>query len=1289
MNYTRTTFLKARTAFLVLISIFSLNLVFSQYVVDFEGQGETKTGWALGTVSLSGLDWSLENVLIGTSDADFRNGERSARLRGYNDSQMTMTQDKIGGAGTISFLYSEYGTDNQVNWKVEISSDGGETWIQVGNDFMASGGNESPDLFEETVNIPGGVRIRIIQLGDAGTANRRLNIDDITITDFVADEPVISASPTLLTGFTQFLGQVSQTQTTTVLGTNLDGDVSVNVIEGDYQIALDEAGPYLESLTLTAGVDGNLPATPVYVRLNGDSEAEASNGLIELTSPNADNVQIQLEGEIVPMPSSVIIDFEGDGETKGSYAAGTVNLSGFNWNLNEVLIGTGQNDFKNGDRSARLRGRDGSVMEMIEDKPFGLSQVTFLYRQYHNDGDQQPWNVDYSNDGGATWNTIGEIIATDEVQTFSETLEISGNVRIRVILTTEPGEEGDRRINIDDIELSNYIPEPLIELSTNELTGFEQILPDASPSQSFTVSAIDLNELISISVSGEYEISLNETNDYTNFLTLNETDGEVEETTLYVRLNSDESIEEALGQITFTSAGAQGQTVNLTGTSFTVPELNVNPSMLSGFIQELGTPSDAQSFELSGSFLEDDVEISVSGDYEISLQEFSSFSNTIVISDISEELDATTIYVRLNGESVSNPANGLVTITSGNADVATVSLTGQIQNPQGIPTITSTTNDLADFLQIIGMPSEEQTFQVSGTSLEGDIAIVATGDYEISLIPGADFSQNLTLVPTDEEVELTTIYVRLNGDNLDEEALGEITVSTTGASDIVINLSGEIVEEPMLAASPTELTSFSQVVGTPSDVQSFTTLGVELQGNLTLVASENYEISLDEQTGYTDELSIEPTEGIVSPTEVFVRLNGVEALNPANGVVTISSPFAEDFLVNLSGVINPLLPAITVTQVSLTNFQQILPEPSNVQSFGVSAEYLNSNVVLEVSNDYEISLLPDEDFATSIELVELNSEVNLTTIYVRLNGEEESSPATGEIVISTEDVNDVIISLSGEILPEPVPTVTASEEVVSGFEQLLGAPSDEQSITISGENLEGDVMLSVSGDYEISFTSGADFATELSLTELGEELEETEIFIRLNGTVENENAVGVLTISSSGAEDVEVELEGVITLDCDIDVTITAEFSVAEVVEQDGATYAWLDCDNNFEVIPGEESSTFDSGSAIMNVAAVITIGDCSDTTECVLVGTNSTVENDMLSKINLYPNPVATNFHIELPVEKANSITVYSVIGELVHEKVDYTSGASINTSDWNKGVYIVKVNLSGEYITIRFVKQ
>lgn len=156
----------------------------SGYFVDFEGTDETKWSYASGTVNLSGLDWDMTNILIGTSAADWKYEARSARLNATGTSAMTMLESKASGAGTVSFFYRRYGTDNQANWKVEYSTDEGVNWIQVGAVFTAPASDEVMQ-FSEAIEIPGNIRIRIKQADETGTANRRLNIDNIHITDYV------------------------------------------------------------------------------------------------------------------------------------------------------------------------------------------------------------------------------------------------------------------------------------------------------------------------------------------------------------------------------------------------------------------------------------------------------------------------------------------------------------------------------------------------------------------------------------------------------------------------------------------------------------------------------------------------------------------------------------------------------------------------------------------------------------------------------------------------------------------------------------------------------------------------------------------------------------------------------------------------------------------------------------------------------------------------------------------------------------------------------------------------
>lgn len=163
----------------------------ASYIVDFEGATEIKPSYGSGNVILSGLNWNMTEALIGDLTADFKNGLRSARMRGYGTSSISMLEPKANGIGTISFQYRRYGTDGQVDWKVEYSDNNGSSWTQIGNAFTAPASNDV-QTFSETVNADGDILVRIKRATESGTSNRRLNIDDITITNFTGGGAVVA-----------------------------------------------------------------------------------------------------------------------------------------------------------------------------------------------------------------------------------------------------------------------------------------------------------------------------------------------------------------------------------------------------------------------------------------------------------------------------------------------------------------------------------------------------------------------------------------------------------------------------------------------------------------------------------------------------------------------------------------------------------------------------------------------------------------------------------------------------------------------------------------------------------------------------------------------------------------------------------------------------------------------------------------------------------------------------------------------------------------------------------------
>ena len=138
----------------------------SSYTANFEDG--SKEAYASGSVTLNGLSWNMTEALIGGSDAgDFKVGSKSVRLRGYSSSVMAMLADTTGGMGVISFQHRRYGTDTQIEWIVEYSTNGGSVWTEAGR-FTAGA---TAATFTSTVNSGSNGRVRI-RTNATSTSNR-------------------------------------------------------------------------------------------------------------------------------------------------------------------------------------------------------------------------------------------------------------------------------------------------------------------------------------------------------------------------------------------------------------------------------------------------------------------------------------------------------------------------------------------------------------------------------------------------------------------------------------------------------------------------------------------------------------------------------------------------------------------------------------------------------------------------------------------------------------------------------------------------------------------------------------------------------------------------------------------------------------------------------------------------------------------------------------------------------------------------------------------------------------
>ncbi|MDI3504557.1 MAG: hypothetical protein PWP64_1493 [Candidatus Cloacimonadota bacterium] len=467
-----------------------------------------------------------------------------------------------GGMGIISFEYMQaFSTD--VNLTVMVNDVVLATLTSSNQQGLVLPSGNIP------VNIAGDLVLKFINTdSEAG----QVVIDNIMWTGYSGNPlPAIILQDTSLSGFSYSEGQgPSAAQNTYVMAVNLTEELQIAAASA-FELSLSPEGDFTDALALLPQ-QGAIQNTAIYIRLKSDLiSGEYAEQSTELSSLAATSREIILSGVVYPQMTGdgYFVDLEGEGETKGAYASGDVNLSGKDWNFTEALIGTDAADFKNGLRSVRLRGYGSSMVSMLEDKAEGLGNLSFLYRRYGSDA-QVEWIVEYSSDSGESWNQIGSAFsapASGDVIRYSENVNVPGNIRIRIKSSADTG-SSNRRLNIDDILLTDYTApsEPQINLTESALSGFAYSL-GAGPSvaQSFSLSALNLTAALVLSVGTAYEISLNPDSGYVGELTLTPSSGSITPTTIWVRLKTDLPVGQYNQLLVLETAGWEAQSLPLSG----------------------------------------------------------------------------------------------------------------------------------------------------------------------------------------------------------------------------------------------------------------------------------------------------------------------------------------------------------------------------------------------------------------------------------------------------------------------------------------------------------------------------------------------------------------------------------------------------------------------------------------------------------------------------------------------------------------------------------------------------
>ncbi|NQY08795.1 MAG: T9SS type A sorting domain-containing protein [Flavobacteriales bacterium] len=589
----------------------------------------------------------------------------------------------------------------------------------------------------------------------------------------------------------------------------------------------------------------------------------------------------------------------------------------------------------------------------------------------------------------------------------------------------------------------------------------------------------------------------------------------------------------------------------------------------------------------------------------------------------------------IDGEAASDKSGGAVSLS---ADGSTVAI-GAINNSAyaghvrvyqfctypGVPTPTASVNNV--------LCGTNVTLDWSGAALNDATAWHIYTDFCGGTQLNTTTSNSLVVIPT----VTTTYYIR------GEDGNGCVDASTGNCDSITVTVES-ITNQTVTASSGTICSGASTMINLVSSEPSI---------NYYLRDNDNNTIVDGPIVGTGDGISL--NTGNLNATKTY----NVYATNTPGPALDFdgSNNFVE--VSNSASVGGPNDGTIEAwIKVPLSgagdNYRGIMVKSG---SYGI---YLKSNelVAFKWSTGFAWDT-PDMDYFSNVDLDDnqwhhiaftfKNGIVDGSFLYidgVKLDGSYTWSPATNEnsLIIGAGGISGNIEQFNGTIGEVRVwNTARTSTEIFSNYQTCLTGSEDGLEVL-----------------YQFSEGTGTSLA---DATGNGH-----------NGTLNNIDGNTDWVAGISSCPNCETEMTDTVTVTITVIDTSTITTGIDINANQTGATYQWIDCSNNTDMV-GETSQAF-TATANGSYKVAITKNGCTDTSACVSIGTVGLVENSLQDAFTVYPNPTKGDFVIEFEkVQASLYVKLLSVTGQLLKSK-NIINSSRVNLSIGQPaGMYFLEV--------------
>ena len=208
----------------------------------FEGfENEANGNYDASSVKGDACEWAMTDGGVYAVKAEAYEGSNYFRFGKSASSVLAMNEDRTAGIGTVKLQAAPWSkSDGDIEYAVEYSTDGGQTWQTAGTQKLTAAGNEKKYApYTYTVNRAGNVRLRIRQ-----TAGKRFLMDNIEMTGYtssVGEIDGISSNPDLWDAFcrnSQLVVSLTEAANVRVYGVDGQQYLSAGLQAGETVVAL-------------------------------------------------------------------------------------------------------------------------------------------------------------------------------------------------------------------------------------------------------------------------------------------------------------------------------------------------------------------------------------------------------------------------------------------------------------------------------------------------------------------------------------------------------------------------------------------------------------------------------------------------------------------------------------------------------------------------------------------------------------------------------------------------------------------------------------------------------------------------------------------------------------------------------------------------------------------------------------------------------------------------------------------------------------------------------------------